>query len=127
MYECVYMGVCTCKRMVCGRIYAFLAAHHITYLTYPTPQHNTHPYLHHVPHHPVCLTPPQHTHLPPKIAGRAFDEAKTEALLMTGAPGGPVWEEEGQGTDGWDWFTMLGIERPKVCICVHMCGIILIN
>ena len=90
-------------------------------------QHNTHPYLHHVPHHPVCLTPPQHTHLPPKIAGRAFDEAKTEALLMTGAPGGPVWEEEGQGTDGWDWFTMLGIERPKVCICVHMCGIILIN
>lgn len=62
--------------------------------------------------------PYPYTSLSPKqIAGRAFDEAKTEALLMTGAPGGgAVWEEEGQGADdGWDWFTMLGIERPKVC------------
>lgn len=74
------------------------------------------------------------THTRAQIAGRAFDEAKQEALMMTGGAedaGASGWggaeQEEG---DGWDWFTMLGIERPKVraracvCVCEMMGGLV---
>lgn len=54
-----------------------------------------------------------------QIAGRAFDEAKREALMMMGTT---EEEEEGAEAGGeWDWFTMLGIERPKVRACVRGC------
>jgi len=41
-----------------------------------------------------------------QIAGRAFDEAKREAMMMMPVP-------EGQEEADWDWWTMLGVERPK--------------
>jgi hypothetical protein len=89
------------------------------------------------PYKPLAKTHKTTTHH--QIAGRAFDEAKREALLMmptadtTMAPALSLHQQQeeggGAGADGggwggeegeWDWFTMLGIERPKVCVCV--CG-----
>ncbi len=59
-----------------------------------------------------------------QIAGRAFDEAKREALMAIAVEKGGSssgWDE-GMEDGQWDWFTMLGIERPKVRACVRAAG-----